>query len=62
MDLALENKVLRLQISLKAWGKDSLNILVLFYNRNKIYEMIVVNAKVTKKENDDIMHWARHII
>lgn len=54
MDLALVEKFLNLQIPLKNWEKDTPNILDPFYNKDKIYKRVVVNAKEEREENDDI--------
>ncbi len=55
MDLALAEKNLKLQIILNSWEKDTLDILDPLYNKEKIYERVMVNAKVEREENDDIM-------
>ena len=46
MDLTLAKKVLNLQIPLKIWDKDTWDILYPLYNRDKIYDSVVVNAEV----------------
>jgi hypothetical protein len=62
MGLVLVEKVLKLQISLNIWEKDMLDILDPLYLEDKIYEREVVNAKLAREENDEIMHQARNII
>ena len=56
MGLTHVEKVLNMQIPLKEWDKDTYNLLDPIYNREKIYERPIVNAKVSQEENNDIMH------
>ncbi len=62
MDLPLAEKVLNLHIPLKVWNKDSPNILDPTYNKDKIFELSIMNAKVNREESDDIQHRAPHVI
>ena len=62
MDLKLVEEVLQIPLMLEVIDQDTPDILDLIYNRDKIYDRAIVNVEVAVKENDDIMHRARHII
>ena len=49
-------------LTLKVTDQDTLDILDLIYNKEKTYDKAIVNAEVAARENDDIMHRARHVI
>ena len=61
-DLKLAKEVLQILLMLEVINQDTPDILNLIYNRDKIYDRAIVNVELAIKENDDIMHKARHII
>jgi hypothetical protein len=62
MTLYLAEKVLKIKILLKAMENDTIDILDPLYNRGKIYDQLIMNAKIEREENVDINHRARHIV
>ena len=62
MDLKFVEEFLQILLMLKVIDQDTPDILDLIYNRDKIYDRVIVNAEVTTREKNDIMHRARHII
>ena len=62
MDLKLVEEVLQIFLMLKVIDQDTLDILDLIYNRDRIYDLPIANTKVVANENDDITHRARHVI
>ena len=49
-------------LTLEVINQDTLDILDSIYNRDKIYDQVIVNAEVATDENNDIMHSAMHVI
>ena len=62
MELKLVEEVLQIPLSLKIFDQDTPNILDPIYNRDKIYDRVIVNVEVATDENDDIMYMVRHVI
>ena len=62
MDLKLAEEILQILLTLEVIDQDTPNILDPIYNKDKIYDKVIVNAEVVVRENDDIMHRARHVI
>ena len=62
MDLKLTKEFLQFPLSLKVIDKDSPNILDPVYNRDRIFDKVIMNVKVATEEHDDIMDRARHVI
>ena len=62
MDLKLAEEVLQILLMLEVIDQDTPDILDPIYNRDNIYDRAIVNVEVATRENDDIMHRARHVI
>ena len=62
MDLKLAEEVLHILLTLEVIDQDTPDILDPIYSRDKIYDQAIVNGEVAIRENDDIMHRARHVI
>lgn len=62
MTLHLVEKVLNMEISLKALEKDVTNIMDPLYNRDKIYDRPIMNDEIGCEENDDIDHRGRQAV
>ena len=59
MSLHLAENVLKMKIPLKVIEKDVPKVINSFYNRDKIYERLIMNTKIGHKEID---HWAKHVV
>ncbi len=57
MSLQLTKKVLNMDIHLKSWEKNVLEIMDPLYNRDKIFEKSIMYREIEHGENDDINHW-----
>lgn len=62
MNLYLEERALKMKISLKIMKQDIEDLLDPLFNRDKIGDRPIMNAEVDKEENVEINHRERHII
>ena len=62
MSLHLAEKVLNMEITLKAWDKDVLKIMDPLYNKDKTYDRPIMNVEIACEENDDIDHQGIHVV
>ena len=62
MTLNLEEKELKMNIPLKFVEKDMKYVLDPLYNRDKIYDRMIMNLEINKDENVDINNKAYHIV
>ena len=51
----MEN-ALKMKIPLKVMEKDVLDVMDPLYNREKIYDMSIMNGEIRQEGNDDINH------
>ena len=62
MNLYLAEKAFKMNITLKAIKKDIEDVLDPLYNWDKIYERLIMNAKIGRDENVDIKTKSYHIM
>ena len=62
MTLYLEEKELKMNIPLKFVEKDMKYVLDPLYNRDKIYDRMIMNLEISRYENVDINNKAYHIV
>ena len=62
MTLYLEESALKINISLKIIQKDTKDLINPLFNRDKIGDRPIMNAKINKEEKSNINHRARLVI
>ena len=62
MTLYFIGNALKIKVPLKVVQQDTVEVLDPLYNKDKIYNRLVMNAKIDREENVDINHRARYII
>ena len=62
MTLYLAEKALNIGVPKEILQQDSAELLNPLFNIDKIGERPIMNVGVDREENDEINHWARHVI
>lgn len=62
LSLYLGESFLKIKIPPKAIEKDAPKVMNPMYNRDKIYDRLIMNVEIGREENDGIDHQANHVV